>query len=341
VSPGTTAAEPDKLSAGPRIDRLAEGALKGARGAPERQVLAQVQGPKPDTGEDGEGTRTSPLRWLRYSSERFRTLMRMLAARSARYEAKAREEAKRAAEAKAEEDAKRAADARAVQEARLAEEAKRAAEAKAEEDAKRAADARAAHEAQLAEEAKRAAEAKAEEDAKRAADARAVHEARLAEEAKRAAEAKAAEDAKRVADAKAAQEARLAEEAKRAADAKMAAEPKTAAPTSDRHRRTTTATCKNAGVKLRGAGWYVAQVGDSLWSIARAHYGYGKAYRRIHAANRRHIPNANRIYPCQRIYIPRSMSGVAPAQDQRVALAPFVRRRPIRTGLPGLAAWAP
>jgi len=352
------AAEPDQPSAGIRAERLAE--LKEPRGAPERRQLAQAQGPKPDAapGEAKDGDRTSPLRWFRYSSDRFRTLMHMLAARSARYEAKraveakaaeeARqaEEAKRAAEAKAEQEAKRVAEAKAADEERRAEEAKRVADAKIAEDAKRMAETRAAEEARRAEEAKRAAEAKAAEDAKRVAEAKAAEEARRAEEAKRVADAKAAEEAKRVADAKAVEEAKRAADARKAveitqaaeagrapaarqpADAKVVAETKK--PPRERSKRAAPATCKRAGVKVSGAGWYVAQIGDSLWSIARAHYGYGKAYRRIHAANRRTIAYPSLIYPCQRIYIPRSSLGGAPLQDQRLALAPFVRLRSVR-----------
>jgi nucleoid-associated protein YgaU len=58
-------------------------------------------------------------------------------------------------------------------------------------------------------------------------------------------------------------------------------------------------------VQVSGAGWYVAQTGDTLWSIARAHYGQGIAYRRIWAANRRGLASPHLIYPCQRIYLPR------------------------------------
>ena len=76
--------------------------------------------------------------------------------------------------------------------------------------------------------------------------------------------------------------------------------------------------------------------GDSLWSIARVHYGYGRSYRRIHAANRRAIADPRRIYPCQRIYIPRARLGEAPLQALRVALEPFIRRRAIDAALPGL-----
>lgn len=329
AAPGA-AAEPDRWTAGAAVEPLTGlGAAEGLGGALAR--LAQAQAPDPAASrEDG----APPLKWLRYSSERFRTLMRMLAARSARTEAKrAAEEAKLAAEAKATEEAKRAAEA--------AEETKRAADAKAAEEAKRVTKAKAA------EEAKRAAEAKAAEEAKRAAEAKAVEVAKRAAEAKaaeakRATEAKAAEEAKRIAEAKAAEEARRAAEAKAAEEAKRVAEQasKTAEPTADIAKPAPAkrlATCRNAGVKAAGGGWYVVQVGDSLWSIARTHYGYGRAYGRIHAANRRTIANPARIYPCQRIYIPSGRLGEAPLQDLRVALAPFVRRRAIDGAVPWLS----
>jgi len=51
-------------------------------------------------------------------------------------------------------------------------------------------------------------------------------------------------------------------------------------------------------------GWYVVKQGDTLWAIAQRHFGDGRHYRRIHAANRRRIRSANLIYACQRIYLP-------------------------------------
>jgi hypothetical protein len=268
--------------------------------------MAQGPGPDATSGQATDAERVAPLKWLRYSRERFRTLMRMLAARAARAEAKAAEEAQRA-------EAKRAADAKA-----------------AEEVARRAAEARAAEEAQRAAEAKRAADAKAaEEVARRAAEARAAEEAQRAAEGRRAADAKAAEEvARRAAEAKAAEEAQRAAEAKRAADAKAAP------PAAEPARREA---CANAGARVTGVGWYVVERGDSLWSIARAHYGYGRTWPHIHAANRRTIANPRLIYPCQRIYIPRGGRSEAPQQGLRAALEPFIVRRAIDTALPGFA----
>jgi hypothetical protein len=44
--------------------------------------------------------------------------------------------------------------------------------------------------------------------------------------------------------------------------------------------------------------------GDTLWTIAEAHYGDGGAWWRIVEANRRRLPDPSCIYACQRIYIP-------------------------------------
>jgi nucleoid-associated protein YgaU len=249
----------------------------GAEPVQEKREAAQAGGPKPDTISSDR----SPLSWLRYARERFRTLMQMLAERAAGPEAMRAAEAKRAAQAKAADDAKRAV-----------------------------------------EETRRAAEVKAAEDARRAAEVKA------AEDARRAAEAKAAEDARRAAEAKAAEDAR-----QRAADAGKAAEK--AAPAVEPGRRAARAPCENAGVKVAGAGWYVVRRGDSLWRIARVHFGAGKAYRRIYAANRGTVENPRRIYPCQRIYIPAARRSDRPLPGLRVALEPFIRRRAIDTGLPG------
>lgn len=65
------------------------------------------------------------------------------------------------------------------------------------------------------------------------------------------------------------------------------------------------AACRSAGRRASPGNWYTVREGDSLWLIARRHLGAGRRYRRVHAANRRSIADADHIYPCQRIYIPR------------------------------------
>jgi hypothetical protein len=56
---------------------------------------------------------------------------------------------------------------------------------------------------------------------------------------------------------------------------------------------------------VEGAGWYVVAPGDTLWRIARMHYGDGGAWRRILRANWETIADGNLIYACQRLFIPR------------------------------------
>jgi nucleoid-associated protein YgaU len=66
-----------------------------------------------------------------------------------------------------------------------------------------------------------------------------------------------------------------------------------------------TVSCQRAGIPVPQGSWYVVQQGDTLWRIAEVHLGYGEAYLRLRRANGARLPDANRIYPCQRLYIPR------------------------------------
>lgn len=75
--------------------------------------------------------------------------------------------------------------------------------------------------------------------------------------------------------------------------------------------------CKRAGVPVRGAGWYVVGAGDTLSSIAAAHYGNDRAYRRIYRANWRTIFDPDVIYVCQRLYIPRHGAQWPPFDEER------------------------
>ncbi|MEO1710620.1 MAG: LysM peptidoglycan-binding domain-containing protein [Pseudomonadota bacterium] len=63
--------------------------------------------------------------------------------------------------------------------------------------------------------------------------------------------------------------------------------------------------CRRAGRRARLPGRYVVRRGDSLWRIARRHYGKGKRFRRIYRANQHKIRRPNLIYPCQRFRMPR------------------------------------
>jgi LysM domain-containing protein len=69
--------------------------------------------------------------------------------------------------------------------------------------------------------------------------------------------------------------------------------------------RTWSPSCRRAGVPVEGAGWYTVAPGDTLWRIARVHYGNGRAWRRILHANWEAIADPNLIYACQRLFIPR------------------------------------
>jgi LysM domain-containing protein len=53
-------------------------------------------------------------------------------------------------------------------------------------------------------------------------------------------------------------------------------------------------------------GNYIVQRGNSLWLIARQHYGEGFRYTAIYSANRGQIRDPNRIYPGQTFKLPKS-----------------------------------
>jgi nucleoid-associated protein YgaU len=77
-----------------------------------------------------------------------------------------------------------------------------------------------------------------------------------------------------------------------------------------------TVSCQRAGIPVPRGSWYVVQQGDTLWRIAEVHLGYGEAYLRLRRANGARLPDANRIYPCQRLYIPhRRCCGSSSALD--------------------------
>ena len=62
------------------------------------------------------------------------------------------------------------------------------------------------------------------------------------------------------------------------------------------------------GSKVGGdAEFYVIQKGDTLWKIAEKAYGDGSKYNRIVEVNREVIRDPNKIFPGQKIRIPKSL----------------------------------
>jgi len=57
-------------------------------------------------------------------------------------------------------------------------------------------------------------------------------------------------------------------------------------------------------VNPKSNGTHVVQSGDTLWAIAKKHYGDGSQYTKIFNANKDKIKNPNLIYPGQRLVIP-------------------------------------
>ncbi len=62
---------------------------------------------------------------------------------------------------------------------------------------------------------------------------------------------------------------------------------------------------QRAGRTISPPGTYVVARGDTLWTISFRHYDEGTRYPRILRANRRKIRNPHRIYPCQKVWLPR------------------------------------
>jgi nucleoid-associated protein YgaU len=64
--------------------------------------------------------------------------------------------------------------------------------------------------------------------------------------------------------------------------------------------------CQSAGAQVEVPGFYVVKQGDTLWAIAKRHYGAGARYRRIYEANRQSLKKGpDFILPCQQLYLPR------------------------------------
>jgi len=66
-------------------------------------------------------------------------------------------------------------------------------------------------------------------------------------------------------------------------------------------------TCGHLADRTVGHGrWYVVRRGDSLWTIARAHYRDGHRYHLLLDANPGIRNRSGVIKPCERIVIPRA-----------------------------------
>ena len=213
--------------------------------------------------------------------------------------------------------------------------------AQADREAAEAAAAKAASDQKAADEAARkaTADAAAEAERQRLANEREIEAQRAAEERR-----KSEADARRLADEQRRTEARIAEERRKGAEAERSAsevrEDRRAivlttepigrderargwrtAINEDRYRARRYANgprverwvyrdrargaCRRAGRRIVPPGWYRVAAGDSLWRISAKHYRSGRHYRRLVRANRRLILHPRRIFPCQRIYVPR------------------------------------
>ena len=101
------------------------------------------------------------------------------------------------------------------------------------------------------------------------------------------------------------------------------------APRVQERQRSWSASCRGAGVPVRGAGWYVVAPGDTLWRIARVHYGSGGSWRRLLRANSAAIRHPDLIYACQHLLVPGWGVAERPPCDDPYAPAPrLVCHRP-------------
>lgn len=62
---------------------------------------------------------------------------------------------------------------------------------------------------------------------------------------------------------------------------------------------------KAAQTNPKSGGSHTVVKGDTLWAIAKKHYGNGASYSKIYNANKNIIKNPNLIYPGQKLVIPK------------------------------------
>ena len=63
--------------------------------------------------------------------------------------------------------------------------------------------------------------------------------------------------------------------------------------------------CSRAGRTITPPGIYVVAAGDTLWDIADRHYRNGARYALLRRVNAGRIADADLIWPCQRLRLPR------------------------------------
>ncbi|TCJ98544.1 BON domain-containing protein [Volucribacter psittacicida] len=66
-------------------------------------------------------------------------------------------------------------------------------------------------------------------------------------------------------------------------------------------------TIKNGEALASDEQFYVIQKGDTLWKIAQTYYGNGAKYTAIVEANKEVIKDADKIFPGQKIRIPKNL----------------------------------
>ena len=74
-----------------------------------------------------------------------------------------------------------------------------------------------------------------------------------------------------------------------------------------------TQSCSRKGRDVELPAVYVVKTGDTLWDLSRRYYDKGHRFEKIVRANTGKLSSPNRIYPCQRIYIPSRNMPIAEA----------------------------